>query len=200
MKRGINFFLFFLVCFEAFSQSTSKEYVVITFEGHFKISQHGTETYFWIIPVDSISASSSSLSRLFVSNFSTNNLQDCCAGGPVDPILVTEVSNFKLDDKYLSSLENLRQLILHDRKKLQKITKKWESGQEETVRVYATAIEGDLCQCDFHSIGQQRTGYKGKVCIPKSSFSSHEDFWKSPQASFILKHDFSSVDFDIISN
>jgi hypothetical protein len=133
MKRGINFFLFFLVCFEAFSQSTSKEYVVITFEGHFKISQHGTETYFWIIPVDSISASSSSLSRLFVSNFSTNNLQDCCAGGPVDPILVTEVSNFKLDDKYLSSLENLRQLILHDRKKLQKITKKWESGQEETV-------------------------------------------------------------------
>ena len=162
MKKVINIFLFFLVCFEALSQSASKEYVVITFEDHFKISQHGTETYFWIIPVDSISTSSSSLSRLFVSNFSTNNLQDCCAGGPVDPILVTEVSNFKLDDKYLLNLESLRQLILHDRKKLQRITKKWESGQEETVRVYATAIKGDLCQCDFHSISQQRNGVQRK--------------------------------------
>lgn len=200
MKRGINVFLLLLLFTNAFSQTTSREYVVITVEDQYKISQHGIKSYFWIVPVDSITSFSSNLSRLFLSDFSVNNLQDCCAGNPVDPIVVTETSNFKLDDDYLSRLEGLRKLILQSRRKLQKITKKWESGQLETVQVFATAIKGEFCQCDFHPIGQQRTGYKGKVCVPKSSFGSYEEFWKLPQASFILKQDFSSIDFDIISN
>lgn len=199
MKRG-SVFLLLLVSLEVFSQSTSTEYLVITIEDHYKTSQHGTQSYVWIVQVDSITSFNSNLSPVFLSGFSVNNSQDCCAGVPVDPIVVTEASNFILSDDYMSNLENLKKLIVQNRKKLQKITKKWMSGQEQTIEVFATAIKGEFCQCDFHPVGQQRTGYKGKVCIPKSSFSAYEDFWKSSKANFILMQDFSVVDFDIISN
>jgi len=200
MKRGINILLLLLVSYGAFSQSASKEYVVITVEDQYKVSQHGTQTYFWIVSIDSVISSATNLSRLFLADFSANNLQDCCAGNAVDPVVVTESSNFKLDEGYLAELESLRKLILQDRRRLQKVTKKWMSGQEETVQIFATAIRGEFCKCSFHPIGQQRTGYKGNVCVPKSSFSSYEDFWKSPKADTIMKTDFSSIDFDIVSN
>jgi len=201
MKQSIvNILLLLLVSYGAFSQGALKEYVVITVEDQYKVSQHGTQTYFWIVPIDSVISSATNLSRLFLSDFSANNLQDCCVGSAVDPIVVTESSNFKLDGNYLAELESLRKVILQNRRKLQKITKKWTSGQEETVQIFATAIRGEFCECSFHPIGQQRTGYKGNVCVPKSSFSSYEDFWKSPKANTILKEDFSSIDFDVVSN
>lgn len=195
------FFLVFGFVTDSFSQVPASEvYVIVTIEDTYKTSQHSTQTYFWIVPVDSIKSYSSVMSRLFISDFTINNLEDCCSGKPIDPRVYDQNSNFALDSDYLSSLRNLRELVLKNKRKVQQIDKKWQSGQTEKVVVFATPILGQFCSSDFHQIGQHRTGYHGKVYVPKSSFKHFENFWSSSKADYILKQDFSTLDFDVIPN
>ena len=62
----------------------------------------------------------------------------------------------------------------------------------------ATAIVGDFCYYNYDISGQNRTGYRGKVYILKSSFGISQKFWDMPKANYILKQDFSRIEFDII--
>lgn len=197
MKRSFSFFLFWFVI-TTFVQGQTKEYVVISVKQSYKFSPHGTQTYFWIVPVDSITTFKSNFSHLFLSDFSLNNQQDCCVGNPIDPFVVNDKSNFELGQPYMVVLDELKSTILKNRRKLQKITKKWEDGQSQTIQIYATAILGDFCCCSYDIIGQNRTGYRGKVYIPKSSFSKFHKFWDMPKAKYLLKQDFSRIEFDII--
>ena len=194
-------FLIFGFLSDSFSQvSNSEAYVIITIEDTYKISQHGTQTYFWIVPVDSIKSYNTTMSRLFLSDFTMNNLDDCCSGKAIDPFVYEQNSNFSIDATYSASLKNLKELVLKNKKKVQRIEKKWYSNQNETIVVYATPVSGKFCSSDFHPIGQHRTGYHGRVYVPKSSFAHSENFWSSLKANYILKQDFSALDFDIIPN
>lgn len=197
-KLVLCLLLSFCTLADAFSQGTEPGlYVVITFDDVYKISQHGKRDYFWIISNDSLKSYESKLSRLFLSDFTKNNLEDCCSGKPIDPFVFTEGSIFTFDDRYSKDLETLTQLILKHKRKLQRISKKWETGQEETITVFATPIRGRFCSSEYHLSGQIRRGYKGQVFLPFSSFAYAEDFWKTTNAKFILDQDFSRHKFDL---
>lgn len=203
MRKSRVLFLILIIGFFENSFSQNQEvsmYVILTIEDTYKTSQHGTQTYFWIVAADSITSYQSTMSRLFMSDFALNNLEDCCAGKPIDPLVYDQSTNFGLDSDYAASLKSFKELVLKNKRKVQKINKKWESGQAETIVVYATPVLGQFCSSDFHPIGQHRTGDHGRVYLPKSSFKYDEKFWSSTKANYILKQDFSMLDFDIISN
>jgi len=158
---------------------------------------HGKKEYFWIIASDSLKDNESKLSRLFLSNFSKANLEDCCKGNPIDPYIVTDTSHFILDQAFDKEIETLKMLISKNKSKIQRISKKWESGQKQTITIYAIPIRGHFCFSEFHQIGKERISYNGKVSIPFSSFIFAEGFWETPNAKFILNRDFSNQTFDI---
>jgi hypothetical protein len=201
IKVFVFLVLLFGLAINLFSQnSESSGYVILTIEDTYKTSQHGTQTYFWIAPVDSINSYNSRMARLFISGFTQNNLEDCCSGKPIDPVVYDQNSNSSLEQDYALRLMDLKELILKNKKKVQKISKNWQSGQVETVVIFATPVLGQFCSSDFHPIGQHRTGYNGKVYVPKSSFKYDGKFWTTSKANYILKQDFSVLDFDIIPN
>ena len=196
----IPYFYFCLLTASYSQDAESSGYVILSIEQTHTISQHGTRTYFWIIPVDSIKPNgSSTIARLFLSGFTADNLEDCCSGKPIDPSIVFGNSSFTLETDYQLGLRSLMELVLKNRRKVQKIQKKWKD-QTETIVVFATPVLGQFCSSDFHEIGQHRTGYRGEVYIPKSSFRNYDMFWSSPKANNIVHHDFSTLDIDIIPN
>jgi hypothetical protein len=73
------------------------KYVIFTFHEKYKISQHGEKYYYWILPQDSISINNFNIARLFMSEYSVNNLNDCCNRKDIDPELVRSVENYHLD-------------------------------------------------------------------------------------------------------
>lgn len=191
---GFPFVLIFSNCL---CQNT-RHYVVITFNDVYKVSQHGARNYFWIIPNDSVKSYESELSKLFLSGFTRNNLEECCDGKAIDPFVLFAHSTFVFDQEYLQDLEELRLLISSHRRKLQSITKKWANGQRERITVYATPIRGRFCYSPFGETGQFRTGYRGGVVLPFSSFECDDSFWKTSSAQFILNRDFSNHPFKIV--
>ena len=62
------------------SQVENGKYVIVTFEDTYRVSQHGKESFYWIVPSDSIDSYETSFSKLFLDGFSVNNLEDCCEG------------------------------------------------------------------------------------------------------------------------
>jgi hypothetical protein len=147
---------------------------------------------------DSIKSNKTILSHLFLKNFSKNDFDKCCKGKDFDPNLINDSTTYDFDLSFFNNLTDLEALLSKKGKKLQQIRKDWASGQQETITIYATPISGKFCSANFHMLGQQRTGYIGKVYIPVSSFKYAEEFWKSTDAQFILKQDFSKLNFSII--
>ena len=197
-KSLILVVLFFATVNASFSQATAGKYVIFTFKDKYKISQHATKSYYWIVPQDSIKSYNTILSHLFLKNFSKNDFVDCCNGKDIDPFVVTTNTSYDFDSAYSKSLNELELIISRNTKRLQSISKKWDSGQEEEIRIFATPVYGKFCSSNFHVIGRERYGYEGKVYIPVSSFSYSEEFWKSSAAKFVLAQDFSKIKFDII--
>lgn len=197
MKKFIN-----LLCLSLLSatdvHSQVGRFVVISIEDEYKISQHAVQRYLWIVPVDSLTRSNFTLARLFLSGVSEDNVKDCCSFRPMDPAVVGETSNFVIGKERLSLFEHLDQTISAKKVKLQTIRKKWVSGQKEEIKIFATPIEGEFCLCDYHPIGQARTGFKGMVCVPKGSGSHYDKFWTTSEAKQLYQFDFSTLDFDVV--
>ncbi len=200
-NKGLTFIILFAGLFgKSLAQSPIHKYVIITFEDVYKQSQHGVKSYYWIVNQDSIKSPDFKMSFLFLSNFSKSDLIDCCNGKDIDPLAVFQNrSDGIFDQTYYKKLEQLKLLIKTKRIRLQTIRKNWQSGQQEVITVFATSIQGNFCSSNFHVLGQQRYGYKGKVFIPNSSFTYSDDFLNSKDAKLILNQDFSKRQFDIIS-
>ena len=172
-------------------------YVIISFEDTYKVTQHGTKNYYWIIEVDSLNSYDFEPSYLFF-DFTKQNLDDCCNGLEVDPYLVFPDTQFEKDTIYANDLTVLKDILFTKRKKVMDIIKKWSSGQKEIITIYATPIIGKFCRSDFHKIGQQRQGYKGKIYMPLTSFEYYPEFWELNKSKFINNSDVSKLNFNII--
>lgn len=172
-------------------------YVIISIEDSYKVSQHGTKSYYWIIEVDSLNSYDFNPSYLFL-NLTKQNLDDCCNGIEVDPFLVFPDTQFEEDTLHANDLRVLKDIISVKRKKIMEITKKWSCGQKEVITIYATPVIGRFCRSDFHKIGQQRQEYYGKIYMPFSSFEYYHDFWEQDKSEFIINSDLSKIDFDLI--
>lgn len=118
------FFVVFIFGFASNSFAQDQQptaYVILTIEDTYKISQHGTRTYFWIIPVDSIKSYNTTVSRVFISGFTRSNLEDCSSHKPFDPLVYDQNPSLAFDPHYLASLEDSKQVVLKRRNGFRKL-------------------------------------------------------------------------------
>lgn len=182
-------------------EKQTKEYLILSFERKFvvsKISPHGVQSYYWIIPLDSIKSYKYHVYHLFIDGFSKKNIDDCCSGKEIDPFLVFSNEAKSRDTLDYKSLDKLHRIIKENKKELLSVSKKWKTGNREDIKIFAIPISGKFCWSDFHQFGQKRTGYKGKVFIPYSTFDFLPGFWDSSISKFVINRDFSKIEFDII--
>lgn len=180
-------FLFLINCGTSFAQKMEGEFLILTFVEKEKNVNHKEKVYYWIFQVDSLDSKDFVASKLFLSNFSSNNLIDCCKGFEMDPFLIFQETEYNFETGYLKFLSEFQELLLK-RKKLQTIKIKWESGQSKKVKIFGTALIGKFCFSEYHKIGKERDGYYGKVALPHSDIYILESFWKSKEVKWKNKN------------
>lgn len=178
--------------FSTLAQPRKSQYVVLTFEDTYKITQHDIDTYYWIISADSLKQQHR-ISPLLLSGFSKNTLESCCKGETVDPFVITDETSYDFTESYFVSTDSLRKLIFKNRTKVQAITKSWLSGQKEKIQVFATPIFGNFCSSS--STGK----YNGRIYFPVSNFQRIDTFWETMPIKLIGR-DFTEVKFAIFQN
>lgn len=179
------------------AQKVDNTFLVLCFEEDYKISQHDTKEYYWVVSIDSLESKSLELAKLFISGFSSDNLIACCSGEAIDPFLVFDKTEYGFEEGYLNSLDYFKSLVKNNRKKLQTINIKWSNKQSKKVSVYGTVVKGSFCITNFHVLGKARTGYSGKVVLPYSGFELITDFW-TLNGNQLRSRDFSQWNYAII--
>jgi hypothetical protein len=198
-RKKIKILFLCIFLFEGlFAQSGPKGYVIISFEDTWKVSFEGKIIYPWIIPQDSINSVDFPLSYLFVSHISTKDVIDCKNGLPIDPGTIFSVPNDTFDVTVNDQIALLKDILSKNKRQIESITKKWEIGQVEKVVVYATPVIGEFCFTGYHKVGKASDRYKGKVCIPLSSFTVDKTFWENSKSKFVLHRDYSNINFKIL--
>lgn len=191
MKNKAQKIILFVTCilpFLALAQTTTNFYVV-TVEVKSTPNIHGIEQFHWIIPVDSIRTSYDySISALYINDFSKDKVTDCTAGNAVDVFTATSRSDYSFSDTYKNQLADLANIILSNRKRVQRITKKWGKGKKEVANVYLTPITGNFTFCRTRSLENKNVNYIGTIALPLSDYKSADSFWESYK-------DASNIDF-----
>lgn len=198
MKNRVSILLVMVLCTSnVIAQKENNTFLVLCFEEDFKVSQHDTKEYYWIVSTESLETKNLELAKLFMSDFSSDNLIDCCSGEAIDPFLVFEKTDYSFDAGYLNSLDYFENIVRGHREKLQTIKIKWSNGQSKTVSIYGTVVKGTFCISNYHEVSRERTGYSGKVALPYSSFELVDGFWTSYGDQF-RSIDFSQWNYSII--
>lgn len=182
----------------ALAQISRSQYVVFMFEDTYKNSPHGTDTYYWIIPADSLKKHKR-IAPLLLSGFSKTTLESCCKGDTIDPYAVTATTSYDFSNNYFAGIDSLRQLIFKNRKRIQIISKKWESGQREKLKVFATPIQGIFCSSKY-SIQSSKIGKdNGRIYFPVSGFNYITNFWIEVPIN-LIERDFAAINFSVFQN
>jgi hypothetical protein len=184
----------FLKCYCQYS--SDKSFVIITYEQKFSKSFEGIHRSFWITPDDSILSTGVIFYPILLSGYFKNDLDSSCIGKEIDPYFSSPIKENNLEPKEQKALEFLQTLIFAKRKKIQTIVKKWNSGNEELITIYATPILGSFCYSKFSFTGQKRSGYFGQFYIPFSQIQENDNFWHGSKAKIIMNIDFSFYNFD----
>jgi hypothetical protein len=189
--------LLLVTVFNVSAQSRQGQYVVLTFEDTYKISQHGTDTYYWIISADSIKQRKN-ISPLLMRGFSKTTFDSCCKGEPINPFIVTATTSYDFAKPYFISIDTLRKLIFRHRKRIQVVSKKWQSGQEK-LQVFVTPISGFFCTANYARAFGIMADYNGQIYIPISSFHYIDNFWKTLPIK-LIERDFTEIYFSEFQN
>jgi|GEM_PF-1739025 len=187
-----------LVGLEAKGQTRSETYLIYSFEDAYKISQHDTHTYYWLQPLDSVQAGPSGLSVFYLSGFSASVLANCGNGTAVNPFAVFANEPYAFDSKYHAAVDSLERLLYQGRKKIQTITKRWPSGQRETIEVFVTPLTGRFCSAPFSPVGLHGSRYRGLIYLPLSHFKAYPAFWSDPRSGGVLTNDYGRVHFSVL--
>ena len=182
----------------ATAQAPLNRYVVFTFEERYKISPHGTKTYYWLQQADSVVAYPLRLAPLFLDTYSQDNLADICQGRPTDPFLVIASTVYEFPAEYLAARDSLQALLRQHRTRLQTICKSWGNGQQAIIRVYATPVTGRFCMARLRRRQAEGEQYDGPLFVPFADFrftleSTGTSTVQQPWAG----EDFSRVDYAI---
>jgi len=196
----MNKIVFITLCFftnHVKSQEILKRnYLVFTFEEHYKYTLHGTQRYFWVLPIDSLKSSQSSIYPLYPSQYSKSQFEDCKNGKSIDPsIPPINPNDYNFDSIWGPSHDRLYKLIEKKRRFIQRIKKTWPSKNWVTVTVYATAVTAEFCSCINAYSSQVKYGYKGPIYLADNFSENFDGFWNSPQADYVIKRDFSYFRF-----
>lgn len=191
-------FAFLLCSLHARSQNVAGNFVVFTFEDAHKISQHGLKRSYWVVPVDSIRADAFPASVLLLHNFTRTDLDSCCRGRPLTPFEFAPGVSFHFEPSYGAGVDTLERLIRRHRKAVQRLTKRWETGQREIVKVFATPLTARFCAAPISNLGRFHFGYTGCIYVPQTRFRAFDTFWGTQQAALVLNRDYSRLNFNIV--
>jgi hypothetical protein len=172
-----------------------KEYLVISYEHYYSKSFEPIERNFWIVPYDSINRKDFVIYPLFLSGYYKSDMDNCCKGTAVDPDNSSATIDNNLDSTLEIALVGLKKILFRGRRKIETISKIWSSGIKETITIYVTPVKGEFCISDLGPIGSFRSGYTGKISIPKSGFKSYNEFWTSDRSKFVISQDYAERNF-----
>ncbi|OEY71718.1 hypothetical protein [Salegentibacter salarius] len=198
MKNKLILLVLLLTSLNGLTQEpTEKEFVILTFEMDRNKDSHGTFVYYWIAELEKYEKvdeyKEPKISSLFLHEFyGSEQLESCCLGKVSYPYTMTTETEFNFPDNYSDYLTDLRALVKKNRKKIQVIKKEWQEGYREEVRVYATAIRGKLCECEFGGNTYLTTG--DQINFPKGEYEVLDDFLTKDKNILLFK-DFSAFDF-----
>lgn len=200
MTNTIILLILFLISFSGFAQNlTEKEFVILTFESDRNKGFHKntTYTYYWVAALEKYEKvdeyKEPIIFSLFLHEFyGSEQLESCCMGQVSYPYTMTAGTEFNFPENYSEYLTDLRKLIKKNREKIQVIKKEWKEGYKEKVTVYATAVRGKLCECEF---GGDRYLTKGdRISFPKGNYEIIKNFLTKEKGILLFK-DFSDFDY-----
>ncbi|MCA0133761.1 hypothetical protein [Winogradskyella alexanderae] len=198
MKNKILFIFLLLISYSGFTQNlTEKELVILTFEMDRNKDSHGTFIYYWITELEKYENADEykepKIYSLFLHELgSSDQLEFCCLGKTSDPYTYTTASEFDFPENHTEYLTELRELVKKNRQKIQVIKKEWKNGYKEKVTVYATAVRGKLCECEF---GGKRYLKKGdRINFPKGNYEILKNYLTKDKRILLFK-DFSDFDY-----
>jgi len=158
---------------------------------------HGTFIYYWIAELEKYEKvdeyKEPKIYSLFLHEFyGSEQLESCCLGKVSYPFTMTTATEFKFPENYTEYLTGLRESFKNNRQKIQVIKKKWKDGYKEKVTVYATAVRGKLCECEF---GGNTYLTKGdRISFPKGNYEIIKNYLTKEKRILLFK-DFSDFEF-----
>ncbi len=193
-KSILTISIVFFTCIEVYSQDTT-QYVVISFERERNISKQEKqkELFYWIVNIDSTTTKGFKMFPLYLSGYSFSDLKKCSVNDTINPFLITHETNYDFNHDYIDGIEALKELMIKKQVKVQTINKRWSKKFQETINVYAIAIEGVFYSCYLQSF--DIIDYKGVVYLPTTSFEHIENFWDSHNARNVIYADYSHFFF-----
>lgn len=198
MKNKVILIFLLLISFSGFTQNlTEKEFVILTFEMDRNKDSHGTFIYYWIAELEKYEKvdeyKEPKIYSLFLHEFyGSEQLESCCLGKVSYPYTMTTGTKFNFPENYGEYLTELRELVKKNREKIQVIKKEWKDGYKEKVTVYATAIRGKLCECEF---GGDTYLTKGdRISFPKGNYEIIKNYLTKEKRILLFK-DFSDFDY-----
>jgi len=196
ISQKLALLLLLLINSFVFCQKSSSEYIIITYEIDRNKDQHPAKDHYWITPVDSLKGNKDFKKYpLYFDEFSKGDLKDCRENK--DLLLFTLVSkeDFNIDNKIKSDIENLKNIVKNNRRKISRIVKKWDNGYKEKITIYATPIKGDFCFSNLSSNDEKLINYKGLVYLPTGNFSFNESFFETAKYKEIKFGDYISSNY-----
>lgn len=182
----------------AHAQLSKGKYIIFTFEYINNNSPHGTQIYYWIQSVDSLSQQQPHLDKLLLSGYSISELQDCCSGKSINPYTGTNTNSYEFGNKYYMSIDTISFIIRNSRKKIKSIHKTIKEKNNDLLNIYITPVEGVFCSSKFSPIRDKENLYKGLISIPYSSFCFYKNFWKSEEYRFIKNSNYLKFMYSIL--
>ena len=196
-NKAVLIFLL-LISFSGFTQNlTEKEFVILTFEMDRNKDSHGTFIYYWIAELEKYEKvdeyKEPKIYSLFLHEFyGSEQLESCCLGKISYPYTMTTGTEFNFPENYSEYLTELRELVKKNREKIQVIKKEWKDGYKEKVTVYATAVRGKLCECEF---GGNTYLTKGdRISFPKGNYEIIKNYLTKEKRILLFK-DFSDFNY-----
>ncbi len=169
---------------------------IVSVETKNKPNIHGTEMFHWIIAIDSlVNFNDFKIYPLYLKDFSKDKVDGCLQGKKVDVFTASTSSDYSFTDKYKKDLIELERVLLSNRKKVQKITKKWHRGKRQTATVYLTSILGNFCFCKTGDRERMYLNHSGTISLPLGGFKANDSLWLKEKGKEVLYIDFSKYTF-----
>lgn len=197
MKNKLFLLFFFSLIFADIWAQDNQEYIIVTFVRERNKDNHKEQSYYWILERDRSKVNGFIFYPLYLEGYSNNDITKCCGNDTVDIFTITTATNYDFKEDYLNEVENLTKLISDSNKKVQNITKKWEEGYKEKVKVYVTPINGMFCSCFVNKESVKKINGNEMIYLPMPStkFETSKNYWETKKSRDIKFFDYSIIGF-----
>lgn len=154
---------------------------------------------FWILKIediDNIKVEYEILPLYLLRDLSKDAVEDCLSNQEIDLFTTTVDTNRNFEKYFIIELKGL-ELLLKEKIRFQKITKKWKNKRKSKVTIYVTPIRGLFDECKANSAMKKKFNISEKIVIPNSNFTllDFEILERDDIADFLFYADFSKYSF-----